>query len=167
MSDNFHKTSLLKNLWIGNFRLQEKDFKKKNWRDVAVPESVQSCFELSIHLSVYRTSRELLLKIVRGKKIQGNVWKVQNTTGCFLAQLHHSKIFLKIFFLVPKVSNSWIFQKRCFMKIIWHRISIQTLLFQACLPTRQNGVENRDKAYSKFLYNLSPFTPILRPHFLC
>ena len=22
------------------------------------------------------------------------------------------------------------------------------LLFQACLPTRQNGVENRDKAYS-------------------
>ena len=25
--------------------------------------------------------------------------------------------------------------------------SIQTLLFQACLPTRQNGVENRDKAY--------------------
>ena len=25
---------------------------KKNWRDVAVPESVQSCFELSIHLSV-------------------------------------------------------------------------------------------------------------------
>ena len=34
------------------------------------------------------------------------------------------------------------------MKIIWHRISIQTLLFQACLPTRQNGVENRDKAYS-------------------
>ena len=34
------------------------------------------------------------------------------------------------------------------MKIIWHRISIQTLLFQACLPTPQNGVENRDKAYS-------------------
>ena len=33
------------------------------------------------------------------------------------------------------------------MKVIWHRISIQTLLFQACLPTRQNGVENRDKAY--------------------
>ena len=33
------------------------------------------------------------------------------------------------------------------MKIIWHRISIQTLLFQTCLPTRQNGVENRDKAY--------------------
>ena len=34
------------------------------------------------------------------------------------------------------------------MKNICHRIFIQTLLFQACLPTRQNGVENRDKAYS-------------------
>ena len=33
-----------------------------------MPESVQSCFELSIHLSVKRTSRDLLLKIVRGKK---------------------------------------------------------------------------------------------------
>ena len=40
------------------------------------------------------------------------------------------------------------------MKIIWHRISIQTLLFQACLPTRQNGVENRDKAY------WTPLSPI-------
>ena len=33
-----------------------------------MPESVQSCFELSIPLSVKRTSRELLLKIVRRKK---------------------------------------------------------------------------------------------------
>ena len=33
------------------------------------------------------------------------------------------------------------------MKIICHRISIQTLLFQAYLPTRQNGVENHDKGY--------------------
>ena len=82
------------------------------------------------------------------KKIQGNVWKVQNTTGRFLAQLHPSKFFPKILFLVPKVSDSWIFQKQCFMKIIWRRISIQTLLFQACLPTRQNGVENRDKVYT-------------------
>ena len=35
------------------------------------------------------------------------------------------------------------------MKVIWHLISIKTLLFQACLPTCQNGVENCDidKAY--------------------
>ena len=55
--------------------------------------------------------------------------------------------FLNIVYLVPKVSNSSIFQKRCFMKIIWHLISIQTLLFQTCLPTLQNGVKNRHKAY--------------------
>ena len=40
-------------------------FKKKNWRDLAVPESVQSCFELSIHLSVF-FSRELFLVAVHG-----------------------------------------------------------------------------------------------------
>ena len=45
MSNNFRKTSLLKLLAL------EKGL-KKNWRDVAVPGSVQSCFELSIHLSV-------------------------------------------------------------------------------------------------------------------
>ena len=33
-----------------------------------MPESVQSCFELAMHLSVKRTSRELLLKIVCGKE---------------------------------------------------------------------------------------------------
>ena len=93
-------------------------------------------------------SRELFLVGAHGWfAIQTNVRKVQNTTGRFLSQLHPYNFVLKILFLVPKVSNSWIFQKRCFMKIIWHRISIQTLLFQACLPTRQNGVENRDKAY--------------------
>ena len=43
------------------------------------------------------------------------------------------------------------------MKIIWHRISIQTLLFQACLPTRQNGVENRDKAYSSIFISCEIF----------
>ena len=36
------------------------------------------------------------------------------------------------------------------MKIIWHRISIQHCYFKTCLPTRQNGVENRDKAYLFF-----------------
>ena len=31
------------------------------------------------------------------EKIQSNVWKVQNTTGCFLAQLHRSNFVLKTF----------------------------------------------------------------------
>ena len=48
------------------------------------------------------------------------------------------------------------------MKIIWHRISIQTLLFQACLPTRQNGVENRDKAY--YVFAVALFESLLKIH---
>ena len=102
----------------------------------------------TFHTFPWIFSRELFLVAAHGWfAIQTNVWKVQNTTGRFLSQLHPSNFVLKVLFLVPKVSNSWIFLKRCFMKVIWHRISIQTLLFQACLPTRQNDVENRDKAY--------------------
>ena len=56
-----------------------KGFYEKNWRDVAVPESVQSSFELSIHLSVKQTSRELLLKIVRGN----------NTGKCMESSKHN------------------------------------------------------------------------------
>ena len=33
-------------------------------------------------------------------------------------------------------------------KDIWHRISIQMLLFRATLPSRQNGGRNRNKVYS-------------------
>ena len=62
--------------------------------------------------------RELFLVAFHGWfAIQTNLWKVQYTTGRFLAQLHPYNFFLKIFFLVPKVSNSRIFQTRCFMKI--------------------------------------------------
>ena len=35
------------------------------------------------------------------------------------------------------------------IKDIWRRISIQTLLFWATLPTRQDGGENREKAYRR------------------
>ena len=86
-------------------------------------ESIQSRFEFSIHLSVN-------VFPANQPRIQRNVWKVQNTTGRFLAPLHPSNFVRKILCLVPKVSNSWIVQKRSFLKIIWHRISIQTLLFQ-------------------------------------
>ena len=71
-----------------------------------MPESVQSCFELSIHFPVF-FSRELFLIAVHGWfAIQTNVWKCQNKTRCFLAQLHSSVIFCKILYIVPKVSNS-------------------------------------------------------------
>ena len=58
-----------------------------------MPENVQSCFELPIHFPVF-FSRELFLVAVHGWfALQTNVWKVQNTTGCFLAQLHPSNFF--------------------------------------------------------------------------
>ena len=70
-----------------------KGFKEKKLRDVAVTEIVQSCFELSIHFPVF-FSRELFLVAVHGWfALQTNVWKVQNTTGRFLAQLHPSNLF--------------------------------------------------------------------------
>ena len=104
-------------------------------------ESVQSCFELYIHFAAFFFPRTIFSSSSRLVRYTNKC-----TTGLsFLAQLHAPIFFLKILFLVTKVSNSWIFQKRCFMRIIWYRISIQTPLFQACLPTRQNGVENRDK----------------------
>ena len=84
------------------------------------------------------------------KKIPRNIWKIRNTTGRFLAQLHRSNFLLKFLFLVPKVSNSWIFQKRSFMKIIWHRISIQTLYFKTCLPSHQDGFQTRNKVCWNF-----------------
>ena len=71
-----------------------------------MPESVHSCFELSIHFPVF-FSRELFLVAVHGWfALQTNVWKVQNATGRFLAQLRPSNFFPKILFLVLKVSNS-------------------------------------------------------------
>ena len=71
-----------------------------------MPESVQSCFELSMHFPVF-FSRELFLVAVHGwSALQTNVWKVQNTTGRFLAQLHPSNFFPKILFLALKVSKS-------------------------------------------------------------
>ena len=81
---------------------------------------------------------ELLLKIVRGKKYRQMYGKFKTRLDAFWHSYIPPNFFLKILLLVLKVSNSWIFQKRCFMKIIWHRISIQTLLFQTCLSHQWN-----------------------------
>ena len=55
-----------------------------------MPESVQSCFELSIHFPVF-FSREIFLVAVHGWfALQTNVWKV------------HSK-FKEIYCLVPQL----------------------------------------------------------------
>ena len=88
-------------------------------------------------LTIFRSSSRLVRFTDKCMESSKYDWTLSDTATSL-------QFFLKILFLVPKVSNSWIFRKRCFMKITWHRISIQTLLFQACLPTRQNGIENRE-----------------------
>ena len=112
-----------------------------------MPESVQSCFELSMHFPVFFFRELFLEQFTAGSQYRQTYGKFETRLDAFWHSYIPPIFFLKILFLVPNVSNSWLFQKRCFMKIIWHRISKQTLLFRACLPTRQNGVENRDKAY--------------------
>ena len=50
----------------------------------------------------------------------------------------------------------WFTTANCRAKIISTGTTLYFNLFQACLPTRHNGVENRDKAYA---YD-SCYTPI-------
>ena len=69
-------------------------------------ESVQLCFEFSIHLSVQQTSRELLLKIVRGKKYRQMYGKFKTQLDAFWHTYIAPIFFLKILLLVLKVSNS-------------------------------------------------------------
>ena len=56
-----------------------------------MPESVQSCFELSVHLPVWQTSRELLPKIVGGKKNTGKCMETSSLafleTNCALLSM--------------------------------------------------------------------------------
>ena len=74
-----------------------------------MPESVQSCFGLSIQLPIF-FSHELFLIAVHGW-FAIHVWKCQNATRCFLAQLHSSVIFCKILCLVPTSASSFQFMK--------------------------------------------------------
>ena len=51
-----------------------------------MPESLQSCFELSIHLSVFFSRKLFLVPVHAWFATQTNVWKYQKATRCFLAQ---------------------------------------------------------------------------------
>ena len=60
----------------------------------AMPMSSQNPRGSPVASFLYFFSRELFLVAVHGWfALQTNVWKVQNTTGRFLAQLHPSKFF--------------------------------------------------------------------------
>ena len=73
----------------------DKGFYEQNLRDaVALLESVQSCFELSIHFYVFAAgSRER-----RYRQMYGKFKTEQKATGCFLARLHFSFFFSVISF---------------------------------------------------------------------
>ena len=108
---------------LETFRTRKRILRKKNWRDVAVPEGVQSCFELSIHFPVF-FSRELFLVAVHSWfAIQTNVWKAMFFENYLTSDFHTNTA--------------------CY--------------FKTCLPTRQNGVENRDKAYCSLYWPASNF----------
>ena len=85
-----------------------------------MPESVQSCFELSIHLSVSEPAVNCSKNSSREKKYREMYGKFP------IHEFFRSDVLWKLFDIgFP--------YKRCY--------------FAACLPSRQNGVENRDKAY--------------------
>ena len=58
-----------------------------------MPESVQSCFELSIQFPVFFFPRGIFRAVHGWFALQTNVWKVQNTTGRFLAHVNPSDFF--------------------------------------------------------------------------
>ena len=79
---------------------------RKKLEGCSCAKKASSCVLNFPYIFLYFFSRELFLVAVHGwLASQTNVWKVQNTIGRFLAQLHPSNFFLKILFLVLKVSN--------------------------------------------------------------
>ena len=100
-------------------------------------ESLEPLFKFSIHLSV-RKSRE---------NIQTDIWKASLWGN--LSTDTPPKFFSKILCLLASVYNFFFFffTKSRYAEIIRHQILIQTLQFLTRLPTRQDGIKNRDKVY--------------------
>ena len=71
-----------------------------------MPESVQSCFELSIHFLVF-FSRELFLEQFAADSLYRQMYgKFKTGLDAFWHSYIPLNFFLKISFSVPKVSNS-------------------------------------------------------------
>ena len=82
----------------------------------------------------------------RGKKLQTNVWTIRKINWVSSIQPTFSKLSeynLLLSILTVRFINCVKFN---FGKVICHRIPTQTQ-FLIALPTRQDGAENRDKAY--------------------
>ena len=75
----------------------------------------------------------------------------------FLAQLHSSNFF----FFLKSLSLC-----DAFWKLLDSSFPYKHCFFKTCLPTRQNGVENRDKAYSSAPKIIKVSSPESRSKFL-
>ena len=86
----------------------------------------------------------------------------------FLAQLHPSNFFffLKSFSLCQKFPIHEFVRSNALWKLFDSSFPYKHCFFKTCLPTRQNGVENRDKAYSSAPKIIKVSSPESRSKFL-
>ena len=90
-----------------------------------------------------------------GTFLQTNVQKILKRGSRSCSACNALNFFSRILKSEALVYKSYFFEKSRFTKIIRHQILIQILYFLTRLPTRQDGVETRDKVYSR----LNPSEP--------
>ena len=73
--------------------------------------------------------------------------KLKKIVQRLIGKLDLSNLVNAIFYQVFWRFDSQIVKNSTLDEVICYRIPIQTLQFQTALPTRQDGIENRDKAY--------------------
>ena len=80
-----------------------------------------------------------------------------------LVQVGSSNFVSKILWLATKVNHSQIFLHSRFSQVMLMWIPIETVLFATCLPTHQDGFQNRDKTYydKRYFMNGEPSQPTL------
>ena len=100
-------------------------------------ENFQSCFELSMHFTAFFFSRELFLVALHGWfAIQPNVWKCQNETRCFLAQLC---TFLS-YFLQNPMHSALSFQFMNFSEAMFYENYLTSDFHTNTVISRRTGV---------------------------
>ena len=93
MSNNFPKTSLLKNHELETFGTSKRILRKKIEGYSYARKRPVVLWTFHTFVSIANQRWTATKNSSREKKIQGNAWKVQNTTGSFLVQLHSSIFF--------------------------------------------------------------------------
>ena len=130
---------------ICKLKLHSQGWYWKHLRALHALEDLEPLFKFPIHLSV-RKSWENYRQIYG--KSKASLWR-NLSTGT------PPNFFRTILCFVALVYNWYFFQNSRFTEIIRHKILVQTLLFLTRLPTRQDGVENRDKVYAATVNTLT------------